>query len=239
MSIPHLFGLGVQNHPTSPNTKIIVLPGKASSLVDHAAMTLATALTKRLDVVWTAGNDAGMRDTAAAIVCSATYHVFLIGNDSTGDIDVLASLSAVSPALPVGWSAYRRLGAILTDEVGNIRAFVQSGGWFELVTPIRWANTLSVTTIAANTFVGSPTGVKCLVEIGLFGNSGGAYLSTGCPDAGTASLSKANQYVVSTFGFTANVMTDAAGRVSLRASDPLTLVGGYLKKWYDGRDTYV
>lgn len=242
MTIPFFFGLTLQNNISNPTKAIDILPGGASALDDLYPIHMPTFMTKRLDLGWSSGDGNGMLDTGSpvtpsALLNGATYHLFLIADVLAGETDVLASTSPLNPSLPAGWEALRPIGSVLVDEVGNIRPFiVKPGRWFELITPVRWATNLAVSTIAYNHAVGSPVGVKTLARLGFFGGGAANYFTACDPDGGNATQAKSIQYIPGSFGFTEEVMTDASGKISIRSSANCTISGGYLNMWKDFRD---
>lgn len=124
-------GLTLANDATNPNTHITIAVGQARDSTDTVDLKLTTGLTKRLDQAWALGTGNGAMDTGS-VAANTGYHVFLIRRTSDGLLDVLMSTSATSPTMPSGWSAFRRIGAILTDGSSLIRKFTQHGDYFEL-----------------------------------------------------------------------------------------------------------
>lgn len=50
---------------------------------------------------------------------NTVYYVYLVGND-VGDVTGVFSTNSGSPSLPVGYTLYRKLGYVVTDDEGNI-----------------------------------------------------------------------------------------------------------------------
>lgn len=93
--------------------------------------SLASALTKQLDAVWTAGNNAGGRFSGVALA-NQTYHLFALYNPSTGAVDAGFDSSVVAANRPAGWAA-RRVGSIIRASAAIV-PFRQYGNYFELGT---------------------------------------------------------------------------------------------------------
>ena len=127
----HLWGLTLSNNAVDADHDIDIAAGETISDDGERVMVLGAALTKQLDVGWAEGTDAGGLD-AGAIAADKTYHMHLIRKDILGTIDALFSRSATAPTMPTGWTARRRIGAVLTDGTANIRAFDQHGDRFIL-----------------------------------------------------------------------------------------------------------
>lgn len=89
----------------------------------NVAYITGTALTKRLDAVWTVGNNGGLLDTGA--VGNNTYHVYSIKRDSDGVGDYISSLSTSGPLMPTGYTYFRRVNVIV--RVGGVnKSIIQS-----------------------------------------------------------------------------------------------------------------
>lgn len=130
----HLFGFTLVTNVGDPTNDLDVSTGKCRDSTDAADIIATAARTgKQLDVVWAAGNNAGLLDTG--VVGNATYHIFTIKKDSDGTTDALASLSASAPTMPAGYTYFRRLGSIVRTGGANL-AFSQNGDEFLLNTPV-------------------------------------------------------------------------------------------------------
>lgn len=127
-------GLTVSNNISAPNTTFNVAAGSCRSSDDTEDITLVTGMTKSIASIWSAGSNLGARDTAATIQSNTGYHVYVIKNVSTGEVDVLVSTSATNPALPTGYTKFRRIWSLLTDASGYIRRFTQKGNHCQLLT---------------------------------------------------------------------------------------------------------
>lgn len=87
---------------------------------DGSGQAVATALTKRLDATFVAGNNQGGLDTGAK-ANSTRYYMFAIYNPTTLVSDFLFSASKASPTMPSGYTKKQYLGCAITDGSGNIR----------------------------------------------------------------------------------------------------------------------
>lgn len=129
-----LHGMTLSNNVADPANDIDIAIGSASSDgLTPALMTLASALTKRLDAGWAVGTGNGGLDTGS--VANTTYHVWLIERSDTGVVDVIFSTSATSPMLPANYDRKRRIGSIVRSG-GTIRPFTQRGDEFLWLTPV-------------------------------------------------------------------------------------------------------
>lgn len=126
----YISGLTLANNVTDATNDIDISAGSASSDgTTPALMTLASALTKRLDASWAVGSGNGGLDTGS--IANTTYHVFLIQRSDTGVVDALFSTSPTSPTMPTNYTRKRRIGSIRRVS-GAIVAFTQNGDYFKI-----------------------------------------------------------------------------------------------------------
>ena len=137
--------------------------------IGATAVSLASAMTKRLDAAWTAGSGNGGLDTGT-VQPNATYHLRAITNASTGVADLLWSASAAAPTMPSGWNAIQRLQTVKTDGSGNIRPFVTDGRETRLLTPVNEYSGAGARALALITCAGLPTGIRvqALLQSGVY-----------------------------------------------------------------------
>src|ERR1035437_1997660 len=97
---------------------------------------------------------------AGVVAVSQTYHVFAIASTSPVQVtNGLFSLSATAPALPAGYTIFRRIGSITTDGSANIRQFVQDGDSFTLNGGLLVLDTLNGGVNADVSLAGLPAGI--------------------------------------------------------------------------------
>lgn len=96
-----IFGLGITR---VGNTSIQVAAGNAYDSTYAKMLSLTSAVSK------TNNNQAA----------SATYYVYLIGATTGSGVDILISSSSNNPALPTGYSYYRRIGSYTTNSSNSI-----------------------------------------------------------------------------------------------------------------------
>jgi len=113
----------LSNNTSDPNNDIDIAPGKLYANDDTSQIELTATLTKRLDASWAVGSGNGGLDTGSK-ANSTWYYLYVIKNGS-GTVDAIFSTSNTAPALPSGYTLYRRIGSVRTDGSGNIRGFVQ------------------------------------------------------------------------------------------------------------------
>lgn len=121
-----LSGLQMANNATDATNDIDTAAGECASDGSPAVLiTVGSALTKRLDAAWAAGNNAGGLDTGAK--ASNTWYYRWAISKADGTSDILFSASATSPTMPATYVNKRRLkGAFRTDGAGAILGFKQT-----------------------------------------------------------------------------------------------------------------
>jgi hypothetical protein len=123
-------GLAISNNVTDPDHDIDIATGRAMDSTNAYLMRLTSGLIKQIDASWAAGTNAGGLFTGT-VANDTWYHMFLIRKDSDGTLDAGFDVSINAANIPVGYTAYRRIGSVLTDGSANILAFTAyevSGG---------------------------------------------------------------------------------------------------------------
>lgn len=106
-------GLEVNSATGDPDNDITVNAGTIRSSGNISTIVLNTAMTKRLDAVWSAGTANGGRATAVSLTAGTWYHVYLIA-DTAGNVDVIldTSLTCVNGLSASGYTLYAYLDSI-------------------------------------------------------------------------------------------------------------------------------
>jgi hypothetical protein len=173
----YIDGLILSNNVSDANNDIDIAVGECRDSSNAVDMALLSAITKRLDAAWAVGSGNGGLDTGNK-ANSTWYHVYLIMRLDTGVVDALFSTSATSPTMPANYNYNRRIGSVLTDGSGNIRAFYQTGNMFLWKTSIYDANAASVGTTAINATISTPLGVETFPILTFTGYKAGGAPST-------------------------------------------------------------
>jgi hypothetical protein len=174
----YLFGLTLSTAGTSA-----IFSVAAGAAVDSTAadfMKLTSSMTKTTGA-WTAGTGNGALDTGT-IAPGTWYHVFAIKNATSGAVDILISASATSPAMPSGYTLFRRIGSMKTDASSHWIAFTQNGDEFWWASPNGGSSTPDIssgstgTTSLAFGLASVPLGVvvQAIVSLYAFANVAGA-----------------------------------------------------------------
>jgi hypothetical protein len=117
----HIYGLALSNNSSDATNDIDIATGSAASdAASPTMMTLASALTKRIDANWAVGTNQGGLDTGS--VADGTYWIWLIQRSDTGVVDALLSASATAPTMPASYDRKRRIAPIIRAS-GAILAF--------------------------------------------------------------------------------------------------------------------
>lgn len=158
----HISGLTLSNAADADHDITIAI-GEAANSSGAAALILAASITKQIDAAWAAGDAAGGLFTGVVAI-NTWYHVFLIRKDSDGTIDAGFDTSITAANIPAGYTAYRRIGSVLTDGSSNILNFTQFGDQFT------WKDYQKDSTVVFNATgfdvtLSTPVGVRCEAKI--------------------------------------------------------------------------
>ena len=112
-------GLLLSNSPGDTDHDITIAAGTCKDSTFVYTLELTSALTKRIDAAWSAGDNGGFLDTGSVAI-NTQYAVWLIRKDSDGTSDAVASTSFTSPSMPGGYTYKRLLRGFATDGSANI-----------------------------------------------------------------------------------------------------------------------
>lgn len=115
-------GLVVSNNVTDSDHDIDISVGQALDSTNAFFLKFDTGLIKQIDASWAVGTNAGGLFTGT-VANSTWYAVFAIRADADGSIDVGFDTSDTAANIPGGYTAFRRIGWVLTDGSANIIAF--------------------------------------------------------------------------------------------------------------------
>jgi len=198
-----LFGLGLSNG-TDANNDIDIATGEAADSTNAFTMVLSSILVKQLDAAWAVGTAAGGLFTGAK-AADTWYHVFEIRKTSDGTTDAGFDTSVTAANIPAGYSAYRRIGSILTDGTSNILGFSQEKNYFEWDAVIQDSSGVPAT-VATNITLSTPLGV--VVKAHIFVNATNVTTSGSAPS-----------YLISNPATTDKVPSNTLGQIgSVRAN---------------------
>jgi hypothetical protein len=128
---------------------------------DGSGQAVVSALTKRLDASWTAGNNQGGLDTGTK-ANSTWYHCYAIYNPTTQVSDFIFSVNATTPTLPSGYTKYKYLGSVLTNVSGNIIGFWQENHSFYFKVDNGIVNTTTPVSTLTNLTLSAPPNSKAI-----------------------------------------------------------------------------
>ena len=120
----YIAGLTLSND-TDTDHDINITSGEATDSSSGYILKLTSEITKQIDAIWAVGDDAGGLFTSSVAV-DTWYHIFLIRKDSDGTVDAGFDTSVTAANIPVGYTAYKWIGAVLTDGSSNINPFIHS-----------------------------------------------------------------------------------------------------------------
>ncbi len=230
----YLAGFCMANNAATPATKIDVTDGVAADSA-NAVLISAAAATINCAATGVNGLDGG------ALAANAWYHVFAIAK-ADGTSAFLASLSAGAPALPSGYSSFRRIGAFRTDASAAILAFLQIEDTFRFAASITDVATAAMGTTNALYALTVPSGlrVRPIADIGL---TAGVLLLFSGDEAGYAPV---NANIATAPGWSAygagkmathmtDVYTNASAQIRVRSDAVSRGLYVYTRGWIDTR----
>ncbi len=173
---------------------VIVGAGQCQNDTATALMTVRRGSEIAVDLTV---NGAGGLDTGS-VAADSWYYLYLIAGVGVG-VNAIASLSAVAPKLPTGYTTYRRLDTIRTNSAAEIIPFTKTGtgrdrrtDWLAVETFMQvLASGTSTTEAAVDCTDALPPGstrliaeglltaggmVACYAKIGITGNTSGSPL---------------------------------------------------------------
>jgi len=151
----------IANNSTDANNDIDFTAGNFQ-FADGSGQAVLSAITKRLDASWTAGNNQGGLDTGTK-ANSTWYHCYAIYNPTSGISDAIFSTNATSPSLPAGYTKYKRIGSVKTNASGNILSFLQRDKFFEWKDVVKDLDTTSVVATKTPIPISAPLGIQTIV----------------------------------------------------------------------------
>lgn len=160
---------GILSNGTDADHDIDVTAGEFRGKDDDEDITLS-AITKRIDASWSAGTNNGGLSSSLSLTADTWYHVHAIMVSGSADVGFDTSITAANLVTDHSATAYRRLGAVLTDGSSNIIAFRQDGDIFTWDdAPIDVIVTNQGTTPISYT-LSTPLGVKCEARFCAYGS---------------------------------------------------------------------
>ena len=238
----YIAGLGLSNNATDAINDIDIAAGTCRDSTNAADITLAAALTKRLDAAWAVGTGNGGLDTGT--IANTTYHIWLIKRSDTGVVDALFSTSATAPTMPASYDYKRRIGSIIRAGA-TILGFLQDENRFWLNTPVQDAAATNPGTTAVTRTLTTPAGVKMIAVLSVSitapgGSSARAFLSSlDQPDVAASSSAFHLWAPVASTGSASNVhvRTNVSSQIRTRvdASDAASNIIIVTLGWIDTR----
>lgn len=162
-----IFGLTISNTPGHETTQISVALGQCRDSTNTVDIVLPFPMTKDLTLPWAPGGIQGGKDNNDALAAEQSWHVFVIYNPSSLNVDVLFSQSPTAPSLPNGYTLFRRIASLPILGGSNappsgtgIPLFKQNGNDFDLYTGNKEYSVQSGITAAQLKQFYVPRGVK-------------------------------------------------------------------------------
>ena len=146
-------GLIVSNNSGNPDTDIDLSIGQALDSAKAEILKLSSSTTKDLSAVFAAGSGNGGFYQGGGLATDETYYGFIIKKDSDSSIDIYVDISSSAANIPSGYTAYRRIGYVVTDGSGDILPFsaIEISGGSVKITWDAQSNDISATAPTAST----------------------------------------------------------------------------------------
>ena len=162
----YLSGMGLSN-ATDTAHDITVAVGEVRDNANSTNITLDSAMTKRIDATWSSGSGNGGLASGVSLGNNTWYHVHAIIVSDSVDIGFDTSVTAANLVANNSASAFRRIGAVLTDGSGNILNFQQFGDEFIFNSQINNLSNGSPGTSRLTQTVSTPLGVETRAILGI------------------------------------------------------------------------
>lgn len=218
-------GLILANNSTDSEHDLDIGAGVCSDTTNAVSIDILSALTKRADASWVAGNNQGGMSSSLSISSNTWYHVFAIVVGGVADVGFDTDVDATNLIADHTVTAYRRIGSFLTDGSSNILPFTQIGNYVYWTNPPLDANTTVGTTTTTLTLSIPPdVYVMAMVSVYQTGQSSLGYLFPTFVTAQTPSSGGSPSGCYGgTEGGNMHVMGDTSSQINARASSTETL----------------
>jgi hypothetical protein len=207
---------------------------------DATAMISLQALTKNSSAFF-GGTGGGALDTGT-VAANTWYHVYAITKTDLSLRDVVISLNASAPALPSGFTKYRRIGAIKTNASSQWTQFIQDGDYFWWLAPV--TDTTAATATPTLRTLSVPPGLNVIAMIIAyvqFAGAGGTTANHWCPDFGATTPTGAGAVLI-TMGLASTTGVSVPLRVRTNTASQIYNVvtsancySLYTEGWIDNR----
>jgi hypothetical protein len=218
---------------------ILFSSGRVNDSGGDKILDLSSGLTKQLDAIFAEGDNLGGL-FLGAIAADTAYACFVIEKDSDGSIDAGFDTDPDAANIPAGFTAYRRIGWVITDGSSNIIDFVQDGDYFYYKDQILDVNDSSPGTTENIVSMSMPPSVQGVFGIDLNDTGSRQVLVTSTPQTDSVPSSTNNTLRVNAGGQIQSVEavreTNASGQIRYRSSNAtVDALRIYSRGWIDQR----
>ena len=243
----YVTGFQLANNATDADHDLDIGAGSARDGGDTVDAALAATLVKQIDATWAEGTDAGGMFTGS-VANDTWYHVVLIRQDSSGDVDAGFDTDLGGANKPSGWSVIRRLGSVLTDGAANILGFQHFAdrGLFLWDDPPLDADPASATTGTTQTThaLSVPPGLSVEARLNAYVSHASAQalvvlqqpgVADEAPSASAGPLASLRTGASGAFqAMQLQVDTDTSSQIAARADQTSTVLGLATLGWSEG-----
>ena len=239
----YLAGMTLSNDSGTPNSILDIAPGQATDSTNAFTINLPTTITKSTGALWLAGNGNGGMGNGLTIAATTWYHVFAIING--GLVDCYFDTSFTAANKPSNTTAFRRIGAILTDGSGNVEPFIQNGDEFVWKTPSVDQSGVFPGVTQSLYAIRVPVGIEVMASFrGTASNAANSSVSFYSPNQSTETIATQapGSSLIVVVGLSGNaaagqfrILTNLAAQIAAVASDGGLLISIMTDGWTDAR----
>lgn len=164
----YIDGLTLSNNGSDPVNDIDITAGICRTADNTSAIETSSTLVKQLDASWAVGTNAGGLSSSLTFSLDTWYHAHAITVAGVNDIGFDTSITAANLVTDHSATAYRRIGAVLTDGAVQLLTFFQFFDWFFWVTPAHDIDRAVPVGAEANRnarVISTPLGVEVLADV--------------------------------------------------------------------------
>lgn len=211
---------------STPGASATMSVAAAAAMDSTGTWLMQLAATSKTTAAWAVGGAVGGLDTGT-IANNTKYYFYAIRRPDTGVVDLVFSLSAVSPNLPANYTQYRYIGMGLTNGSAQWVFFLQSGRTFVWGTPLLDAGGTASIGSSTNYTLRVPLGRRVMVtmNVAMANSTGGIGYYVHCPDVPTGAPSTSVEPLSTLVvddnagsGAQSTCLTNTSGQVAARAN---------------------
>jgi hypothetical protein len=216
----YLSGFTISNDSTTPNTVLDIAAGFATDTTAVSYLQSASIFLKGSSAAWTVGSGNGGMGQGLSFTAATTYHIFVISNGTSSNIDFYIDTSLTAANKPTNTNFFRRIMSLMSLSSAAIWTPIsQNGDEVLLLTPAQDIQGIATSGSSQNKTMTVPIGLS-VWHIGDWDLSGTANMNIYSPVqvswgfANSVTLTAATGSIGTTRVLT---RTNASGQVTVKA----------------------